>query len=237
MAQNHGARQQKRAAKQKARRSEKRAKLFRRTSTDPTIRLALARRWPVVDSIASTNLWSSGLGSLAIARRESEDSLVFAVFLVDVHCLGVKNAFWTAGTPHDFKELVRKMEQTQPVRAIDAACLVKIVDGAVEFAKSFGFPPHPDYRHASMLLDGIDPTTCPHQFTFGREGKPFYIQGPFESNAQATAIMQRIQAAGGHFVVQASDAAERQLPDSEDGLDEQFVSLEEDHPPNPDEWR
>ena len=236
MAQNHGARQQKRAAKQKARRSEKRAKLFKRTSTDPTIRLAPARKWPVIECIAGTELWSSGIGSLAIARRESEDSLVFAVFLVDVYCLGVKNAFWTAGTQHDFKELVRKIEQTQVVRAIEPACLVKIVTGAVEFAKSFGLPPHPDYRHASMLLDGIDTTTCPHQFTFGREGKPFYIQGPHESYAQATAIMQRINAAGGHFLIQVSGATERESPDSLDGLDEQFASPDEDNPPDNDEW-
>ena len=52
-----------------------------------------------------------------------------------------------------------------------------------------------------MLLAGIDPSPCPQQFTFGRDGKPFYIQGPHESSTQADAIMQRIQDAGGHFIV------------------------------------
>ena len=93
------------------------------------------------------------------------------------------------------------MEETQTMSAIAPACLVKIVTGAVEYAQSFGFPPHRDYRHASMLLAGIDPSTCPEQFTFGRAGKPFYVQGPNESSAQAAAIMQRVQEAGGHFLV------------------------------------
>ena len=102
------------------------------------------------------------------------------------YCLGVKNAFWNAGPPGDFKELLQKMEQTQTMVAISPACLVKIVEGAVEYARSFGFPPHPDYRHAALLLSGIDPKACTHEFTFGRDGKPFYIQGPNESPAMAS---------------------------------------------------
>jgi hypothetical protein len=219
MAQNHGARQQKRAAKQKAKRSEKRAKELRRNSTDPTIRLATARKWPVVQAIAASNLWTGGLGSLAIARRESEGQLVFAVFLVDVYCLGVKNAFWQAGSSHDFKELIERTEKTQPIRAMEPACLVKILTGAVAYAQSFGFPPHPDYRHAAMLLDGIDPEACPQQFTYGHNGKPFYVQGPHESSAQAAAIRQRIAEAGGHFIVGGPLADFRNPTEFDDELD------------------
>ncbi len=97
MAKEHGTRQQRKIAKQKAKRAEKRSNLARRTSKDPTLRLRQAAKWPVVHALVSADLWKSGLGSLAIARQESEDGLVFAVFLVDVYCLGVKNAFWRRG--------------------------------------------------------------------------------------------------------------------------------------------
>jgi hypothetical protein len=226
MAQNHGARQQKRAAKQKAKRSEKRAREFRRTSTDPTIRLAGARKWPVVQAVAASELWGGGIGYLAIARRESEGQLVFGVFLVDVFCLGVKNAFWEVGTIHDFKELIERMEKTQTMRTIEPACLVKIVNGAVEYAQSFGFPPHPDFRHAAMVLDGIDAAACPQQFTYGRDGKPFYVQGPHESSARAEAITQRILEAGGHFLVGGPVSELLGPPEFDDELD-QDNSLDE----------
>src|SRR5262249_18895226 len=111
-----------------------------------------------------------------------------------------------------------RMESTEAMRVIEPACLVKIVSGAVDYAQSFGFPPHPDYRHASMLLDGIDATTCPQQFTFGRDGKPFYVQGPDESTARAAAISQRMHEAGGHFFAVVPGADFRQLPDFEDEL-------------------
>jgi hypothetical protein len=241
MASNHGARQQKKVAKQKAKRAAKRSKLQMRTSIDPSIRLQSAGKWPVTSAVVSTNIWKSGLGSLAIARRESEGNLVFAVFLVDVYCLGVKDAFWIAGAQQDFNELIRRMEKTQKVTAIAPACLVKIVQGAVDYANSFGLPPHPDYRHAARLLEGIDPTTCPEQFTFGRNGKPFYVQGPHETSAQAMAIMQRVQAAGGHFIIEASDADIEGKFDPSDALhpddfadDDDDDDREEEHK---HEWR
>ncbi len=227
MAKNHGARQQKRVAKQKAKRSAKRSLLQRLTSKDPTTRLQRAGSWPVVKALVAAELWDLGIGNLAIARQESEGRIVFAVFLVDVCCLGVKNALWRAGSPADFQELIRKVETTQELRAISPAGLAKIVKGAVAYAKSIGFSPHPDYRHASALLEGIDPSTCPDQFTFGRDGKPFYMRGPNESLAQAEAISRRVVEAGGHFLIgEPVDDGEEPL-EIEDAYNH-FDSLDED---------
>jgi hypothetical protein len=206
MAKDHGARQQKRMAKQKAKRTVKRSLWSRLNSKDPAIRLENVDQLTVVQTLFGSRLWEDGIGYLTIARQESTGGVIFAVFLVDVYCLGVKNAFWRAGTRADLEKLVRHLEESQKMSAITPACLVKIVKGAVEYAQSFGFVPHPDYRHASMLLDGIDPSTCPNEYVFGRDGKPFYIQGPNESAAQAKAISQRIQSLGGHFLVEISAA-------------------------------
>jgi hypothetical protein len=98
MAKKHGARQQKRVAKQKAKRLAKRSLLLRRESKDPTIRLQGAEKWPVVQAHVGSELWDEGIGYLAIARQGADGQFVFAVFLVDVYCLGVKNAFWRTGT-------------------------------------------------------------------------------------------------------------------------------------------
>jgi hypothetical protein len=231
MAKNHGARQQKKMAKQKAKRSAKRSILLRHSSPDPTIRLERAEKWPVVQALVAAELWDEGIGYLLIAREESEGRVVFASFVVDVYCLGVKNAFWRAGSHQDLKTLIRQLGTVQKMRPITPACLARIIKGAVEYAQSFGFPPHPDYRHASMLLDGIDPSTCPNQFTYGRDGKPFYFQGPDESFAQATAISQRIQSAGGHFMVRLPSAGAEGLPTIEGGF-EPFDSLDEDNSPD-----
>jgi hypothetical protein len=220
MAKKHGARQQKRLAKQKARRQAKRTILARRSSKDPTIRLQRSEKWPIVQALVSTELWDEGIGYLVLAREEPEGAIVFASFLVDVLCLGVKDAFWRAGPMEEFRELVREMEKIQGLSPIDPACLVKIVEGAVEFAQSFGFPPHPDYRHASLLLAGIDPSSCPERYVFGEDGKPHYFQGPNESPAQARAIAERVREAGGYFTVAVPASGMGDLAALEDDSDE-----------------
>ncbi len=223
MVKRHGAGKQKKLAKKKATRLGKRSRLLQRNSKDPTVRLQGAEKWPVVHAYVGAKLWEDGIGYLTIARQEAEGQLIFGVYLVDVYCLGVKDAFWSAGTLGDFKEMIRKMETTQTMIPISPDCLVKIVVGAVEYAQSFGFPPHSDYRHAARLLEGIDPKACGHELTFGRDGKPYYIQGPHESPAVASAIMQRIQDAGGHFIVRVPDAGSDELDDF-DVWDDEFDS-------------
>src|SRR5438874_191 len=131
MAKNHGAKQQKRIAKQKAKRSAKRFQLLRRSSNDPTTRLQRAEKWPVVQALVGAALWDDGIGYLLIARQESEGQLIIAVFLVDVYCLGVKNAFWRPVTHEELKDLLRAMGTTQKMGPIAPACLAKIVKGAV----------------------------------------------------------------------------------------------------------
>ncbi len=201
MARKNEARRQKRIAKQKAKRRAKHSFLSQRSSVDPTIRLQQAEKWPVVRALMAAELWEEGIGYLVIARQDSEGQHVFASFLVDVYCLGVKDAFWRTGTRAEFQDVIRQMDEMRTMIAIDPACLVKIVKGAVEYAQSLGFPPPTDYHHASRLLEGIDPATCPETYTFGRDGLPFYFQGPNESPAQAQAIVQRVRERRGDFVV------------------------------------
>jgi hypothetical protein len=224
MAKDHGAKQQKKAAKHKAKRARRRSSLFLRTSLDPTVRLRGVSKLPVAQAFCVTELWTAGIGYLAIARQETESGLIYGVFLVDVFCLGVKDALWSAGSAGEFKEMLAKLEERQTFVPVTPACLAKIVTGAVEFAASLGFSPHPDYRHVARLLDGIDPGACPEEFTYGRDGKPFYIQGQYESPAQAEAIARRVAAAGGHYVTVINPPD----PDDLDRLEDEWDDFDTD---------
>ena len=133
-----------------------------------------------------------------------------------------------ASSRADLEDLIQHMEEVSPMRPIAPACLVKIVDGAVKFAQFFGFPPHPDYRHARVLLQGVDPSACPTPFTFGRDGKPFYMRGPNESLAEAAAISERVQQAGGHYIVGMRGGAMDELAIIEQRLDQLEASDDED---------
>ena len=201
MSKSHGAKQQKKLAKQKAKRAARRSELSARSSSDPTVRLQNAAKWPVVAALVPEGLWIEGIGQLVIAREQSDGNVVIGVYLVDVYCLGVKNAFWTAGTPGDFRRLIERIEERETLRPVTPECLAKIVRGAVDYAQSYGFAPHRDFRHAALLLEGIDPDACPQEFTYGRDGKPFYIRGPYETLEAARVISERIVEAGGDYII------------------------------------
>src|SRR5262249_41868039 len=172
------ARRQKQLAKKKAKRDEKRTQMARQSSDNPLIRLAEAESWPIVDALVPETLWSRGIGQLILTRRLPDGRLALGNFLVDVFCLGVKNAYWKIISEWDFDSLKRKLAERGPLHAATPEQFAKLVLGAVDYAQAIGFPPHPDFRHAKLLLAGIDPSKCTDTFTFGKDGKPFYINGP-----------------------------------------------------------
>jgi hypothetical protein len=201
MSKQHGAREQKRLAKQKAKREARRRQVARGDSPDPTIRLKAADRWPIVASLVPENLWDLGLGNLVIARKAPDGQLACAVFLVDVYCLGVKNALWTILGQSEFHALCRKLDDEGRLAQVTPEHFAKLVYCAADFGQSLGFPQHRDFRHAQRLLAGIDPSQCPDEFEFGKDGRPLYIRGPRETVDEARTIVARVQALGGEYVV------------------------------------
>jgi hypothetical protein len=206
------ARRQKQLAKKKAKRDDKRTQLARQTSDDPTIRLAAAETWPIVESLVPENLWDEGIGNLFIARRHPNGQIACAVFLVDTYCLGAKNAYWKIIAESEYADSVKKANRVGRLEKVSPEYFAKLVHDAVEYAQSLGFPPHPDYRHARALLQGIDMSLCADTFEFGKDGKPFYVNGPYDSPEKMKVIAHRVRAAGGDFVLMGAPSPEMLIP-------------------------
>jgi hypothetical protein len=68
----------------------------------------------------------------------------------------------------------------------------KLIEGAIHYAEELGFSPHRDYHNAKNIFGDIDPSVCPVKYTYGKDGKPFYIRGPNESSSQASKIVDQL---------------------------------------------
>jgi hypothetical protein len=212
----HGRREQKKLAKKKAKRTGKRGFLARRASTGIAALLHHAGEWPVVEAMVPEGLWDQGLGQLVIARQMPDGGIAFAVFLVDTYCLGVKDAFCNILSRFEYRDFVDKLERVGRLEPVSPESFAKLVTEAVAYARTFGLQPHQDYEDARLLLAGIDPSLSTERFAFGKDGKPFYIQGPHDSPAMMANIAARMKAVGGSFVQVAGG-----IPDSfEDDEDE-----------------
>jgi hypothetical protein len=225
MARNE-ARKQKQLAKKKAKRTEKRTQIARQRSSDPGLRLQGAMHWPIVETLVPETLWSTGLGQLIISRRQPDGRLACGVLLVDVFCLGVKDAFWDILSEAEYQELLEKVGKMGTLRKTSPECFAKIVQGALDFAQALGFPPHSDFRHVSALLGGIDPAACSETFQFGMNGKPVYIRGPHDSPEKVRVVTNRIRAAGGEYLPPPPDllteSGELLLEDGSDQDEDEF---------------
>ena len=149
---------------------------------------------PKHEALWPADLFTQGIGWVIIARFKSGGKRVEAgVFLIDVLCLGAKLATYEDCDATDYSQRIREHYRSSfPMIAAEPACARKLVEQAAQYAKTLGFAPHPDYKKAARVFGGLRAEQCPQQFTFGREGKPFYRRGPRETEEQALRIVEHL---------------------------------------------
>jgi hypothetical protein len=133
----------------------------------------------------------AGIALALLARVERGDRVTVCGCLVDTFCLGVKNAIGPERMrDRDLPAFVRMYFQAFPSPALRAPIELArhLVLGAAEFASGLGFAPHPDFKAVREHLGELDE---PCAITFGREGRPLYVPGPYDD---PIAIMETLRA-------------------------------------------
>ncbi len=182
---------QKRLAKQKAKRNQKKQALTRIKSMGLAERLGRFESAPVLACLITTSIEDEGIGNLLISRRAASGEVAVASFLIDRYCLGVKDCFGEIPAPGEYGELLENF-RAQDVRSIDPASAKRLIEDVVAFASSFGISPHSDFRRAFPIFNGIDSAQAKETFEMGKDGKPFYIPGPYESFEKSQQIIAKI---------------------------------------------
>lgn len=145
-----------------------------------------ARGW--VDEAPESG--TGGSVCVLVARRHTWDKMTVCGYLADVYCLGLKNALGPEVL--DERELLRFRPyffgeyagwQDAPIE------LAKdIVFGSIDHARTLGFEPHEDFAPVADLLGKWEGESS---ITFGRDGKPFYVQGVEDDPNRVLQILRR----------------------------------------------
>ncbi len=149
-------------------------------------------------------LFETGMAQVVICRHKPGGDTEAGVFLLDIYCLGVKNAFYTAFATSRLGEILERVFQNEGREALSPACGRKLVEDSTAYARRLGFAPHPDYKHAARVLGGIDARDCQTEFKFGFEGKPLYVAGPNDSprvQELVLATLRRLGEGNYHFII------------------------------------
>ena len=167
--------------------------------------LRRAREYPIEGCWAMEGWDENGLAIIVIARRQPNGNIVFGTYLVDYYCLGLKNTYCNADIPPGLfhRDYLPKSFHEGPAVEMSLALAHEIIYGGIEFAAQFGFRPQSDFKYSRHILDPPDLHPRTGAIEFGRDGKPFYVQGPYDN---VDAILRRLDRAASkgktHYVAE-----------------------------------
>ena len=205
---------QRRKAKQKA----KKKSTGLQSSSPLAQRLVLTEKAPLLHCCTAQSIWDQGMGNVMISRVRGSE-VAFAMFLVDMYCLGVKDAWFSvvSRSDYDFK-VFEKAFHGEHVD-LSPECTRHLVEGAVGYARDLGFAPHRDYRQAKRIFSDVDASQCQQEFEFGKDGMPLFIAGPNDGAMRCQQIIDTLEARCGpdgyHYIMPVT-AAGAYLEDNDD---------------------
>lgn len=139
------------------------------------------RSLPIGDCYIHKDWQSEGICNVLVTRKMPSGKLLIGSYLVDIFCLGVKDTHCFFGIePSAFEEeVLDKVYRSKEYHKISAALAQNIIWGAVEYAEDLGFEPHSSFELTEHLLDPADKIKY-IEVEFGKDGKPYYISGPYD---------------------------------------------------------
>jgi hypothetical protein len=151
---------------------------------------------PIHECLVPDGLFEVGIGNVIVSRRVPNGNIAVSVFLVDIFCLGVKDAFFRVLSEGEyenrFKASLMESHEGQTFKSVDPSCARKLLEGAVAYAEELGFSYHPEHKNAKNIFGDIDSSNCPIKYTYGQDGKPFYVRGPNETVEKARQIVNHL---------------------------------------------
>jgi hypothetical protein len=184
------------------RRDHKRARVATPSTALHHIRQAHA--YPLEGCWTMRDWEENGLAVVIVARRQPDGNILFGSYLVDYYCLGVKDAYYNADIPPGMfrRDYLPKMLRGEKPVEISPALAHELIYGSIDYAAQFGFKPHSDFKVARHILDPADAHPHSGTVTFGKDGKPLFIAGPYDNSDAILRQLTRTAGEGNfHYLV------------------------------------
>ena len=176
----------------------------------PRYYLQHAREYEILGCWVHRGWREEGITPVVVARQQSADRVIFCNCMVDLNCLGVKDAF--ANADYSLKQFKRELAHmcVESPEECSPEFAHELIYGAIEFAARYGFQPHPDFtkQMADLVLAPPDAYPRKNKIKFGRKGKPFFVSGPYDDEQKIRRIIDTLISTAGEgkfdYLVSAS---------------------------------
>ncbi len=131
-------------------------------------------KFPIYECKMFKHWETAGITSVFVSRKMTNDSYILTIYLVDLWCLGVKDAIVKSGlSKRDIQEVYDLSEELITISYEDAR---SIILGAIDFAKIADIAPHPSwFGTPSSFIEASLPYK--NKFSFGENGVHHYFSG------------------------------------------------------------
>lgn len=158
---------------------------------------AYLSKLPIYGCSITKGWQQKGIANVAVAKQMPNGMLAIGYFLVDIWCLGIKDAFYELNSDGvRLREMIN--DSFEPSMRIAYEDARRLIFGALNYAKNIGFAPHKDWEIARLILEPERPFD--DVYVFGHNGRPHYVNGPYDlKERDVKAIINKVTQAGGHW--------------------------------------
>ena len=168
-----------------------------------------ARKLPIAECWISSDWKEAGICSIVIARKHATGNMTFGIYLVDTFCLGLKNSNPVFNkSEYEYEDLLDKIfdQHEEGKVAIDYALAHNIIYGAIAYAEDLGFKPQKDWSLSQMILEEDTEDIALVDVEFGKDGKPFFMNGPYDNVDKVLNTLRNSVGEGNyHYLMQIED--------------------------------
>ena len=165
----------------------------------PRYYLQRAREYPIMGCWVMEGWQDEGITPVVIARQQQPDKVIFAVCLVDIYCLGIKDAYANADISlQKFQDGLPKMCSGAP-EPCSVELAHEIIYGGLEYAEQYGFKPHFDFtaQFCDQVLDPPEIHPRTNNVLFGKDGKPFFVSGHYDDERKISSVINTLARTAG----------------------------------------
>ncbi|MDO8930321.1 MAG: hypothetical protein Q7W54_15215, partial [Bacteroidota bacterium] len=187
-----------------------------------------ARSLPIFECLVNTGWHENGVAHVIVARNHTNGNITACMYMVDIYCLGKKNTKYLFNVSEtDYEERKASMENVD-YESISYTLAHNIVFAGLEYAEEYGFKPHKDFASTTQFMLEEDTEEIELiDIECGKDGKPFYICGPYDDQKKINKVLGQLEKTAGpgnyDYILGQDDESEEHDVEDEWREDDQYL--------------
>jgi hypothetical protein len=186
-----------------------------------------ARKLKVLECLALPGWEESGMTQIVVARQKTNGAMLVGFYVVDIFCLGIKDTMYQLfDDEDDYRDFIdMNLNENGEMIEIEPPLAFNLIYGAREYAEDIGFESHRDFKLTEYILPDMEDVEF-MDIEFGKDGKPFYMSGPFDNvDNILNTLSKNVGAENFEFVAHVEESSFEEIEGSDFELNE-YIPME-----------